>query len=203
MAEAFVYCWTDHKTNKLYIGSHKGDPDDGYICSSKYMMEQYENRPSDFTRQIIATGTLSDVRSLESAILKAENAARNPLYYNQHNADEKFYNAGYRLSKEHREKLSDMFAGREVSETWKKNISNGLKGHKVSEETRQKISVSVSASISGENNPMFGKKQSDSTKVLLSERAKNRRKVECIHCGKILDASNHGKYHGSNCKKVR
>ena len=31
MAQGFVYQWTDHKTNKLYIGSHKGDPDDGYI----------------------------------------------------------------------------------------------------------------------------------------------------------------------------
>ena len=43
MAEAFVYCWTDHKTNKIYIGSHKGDVNDGYVCSSKYMMEEYDN----------------------------------------------------------------------------------------------------------------------------------------------------------------
>ena len=36
MKEAFVYCWTDHKTNKLYVGVHKGSINDGYICSSKY-----------------------------------------------------------------------------------------------------------------------------------------------------------------------
>lgn len=85
MAEAFVYCWTDHKTNKLYIGSHKGDPDDGYICSSKYMMEQYENRPSDFTRQIIATGIERDIRKLESKILASINAAEDDGFYNRHN----------------------------------------------------------------------------------------------------------------------
>jgi hypothetical protein len=64
--EAFVYCWADHKTNNLYIGSHKGDPDDGYVCSYKYMMEEYNNRPSDFIRQIIATGTQENIRVFES-----------------------------------------------------------------------------------------------------------------------------------------
>ena len=24
--EAFVYCWTDHGTSKLYIGAHRGIP---------------------------------------------------------------------------------------------------------------------------------------------------------------------------------
>lgn len=39
MAESFVYCWTDHKRSKLYIGYHKGSPDDGYVCSSKRMLK--------------------------------------------------------------------------------------------------------------------------------------------------------------------
>jgi hypothetical protein len=32
--DSFVYCWTDHKTGMLYVGSHKGTIDDGYVCSS-------------------------------------------------------------------------------------------------------------------------------------------------------------------------
>jgi hypothetical protein len=69
--EAFVYCWTDKATNKLYVGSHKGLTNDGYICSSKYMLEEYKNRPDDFSRQIIAEGNLKDIRKLETKILQS------------------------------------------------------------------------------------------------------------------------------------
>ena len=54
MYEAFVYCWTDNLTNILYVGSHKGTEDDGYVCSSKYMMKEYKSRPdkhNDETRK--------------------------------------------------------------------------------------------------------------------------------------------------------
>ena len=52
---AFVYVWKDTFSNKRYIGSHKGKPDDGYICSSEIMMEQYNRNPASFVRQILAT----------------------------------------------------------------------------------------------------------------------------------------------------
>src|SRR5688572_18739869 len=92
MTEAFLYCWTDTKTNKLYVGVHKGSEQDGYICSSKLMMNEYRNRPDDFIREVVANGSYNDVRSLERAILKSVDAARNPEFYNRHNADSKFYN---------------------------------------------------------------------------------------------------------------
>lgn len=68
--EAFVYSWSDNKTAKIYVGVHKGAQTDGYICSSKPMMAEYRERPTDFTRQIIATGTLNDCAVLEVAIIK-------------------------------------------------------------------------------------------------------------------------------------
>jgi hypothetical protein len=42
LKEAFVYCWTDKLHNKLYVGVHKGNVDDGYICSSKIMLKEYK-----------------------------------------------------------------------------------------------------------------------------------------------------------------
>lgn len=90
--EAFVYCWTDHLKDMLYIGSHKGDPHDGYICSSKIMMKEYKARPQDFTRSIVAEGMFQDMAGLESIILQCADAAHDPHYYNQHNNDGKFYN---------------------------------------------------------------------------------------------------------------
>ena len=59
---------------------HKGSVDDGYICSSKHMMPEYKVRPDDFTRQIIATGTLNDCRALEIALLKKIVLDKNTCY---------------------------------------------------------------------------------------------------------------------------
>ena len=54
---AFLYKWTDHERNMFYVGAHKGHPDDGYVCSSKYMLEEYKERPEDFSREILLIGT--------------------------------------------------------------------------------------------------------------------------------------------------
>ena len=91
----FTYVWTDHKTNKLYVGVHKGETTDGYISSGKLFLSEYNLRPKDFTRKIVATGTYEDMVSLETAILKSVNAAKDPLFYNGHNSDGKFYNKGH------------------------------------------------------------------------------------------------------------
>jgi hypothetical protein len=89
--EAFVYCWTDHLTKKLYVGSHKGTTDDGYDFSSKPMREEYNKRPREFTRQIIAEGDYKTMKKLEVMILKAVDAARNPMFYNRHVPGEQFH----------------------------------------------------------------------------------------------------------------
>lgn len=106
--EAFVYCWTDHKTNRLYVGSHKGTIDDGYVCSSKHMMKEYKNRPADFTRQIIAEGKLEDIRILEGKILKASNARLDEQFYNKHDNDGLFFEGWKKgqFSEEHRRNMS-------------------------------------------------------------------------------------------------
>ena len=49
----FIYIWRDRKHNKYYIGSHKGQIDDGYVCSSKSMKQAYKRRPEDFKRRIL------------------------------------------------------------------------------------------------------------------------------------------------------
>ena len=101
--EAFVYCWTDHKLEKLYIGWHKGQPNDGYICSSKIMLQEYNNRPNDFTRQIIATGSPEDMSNFETTLLKNFNVVKDQSFYNMHNG-----NGFYHLKKhteETKEKL--------------------------------------------------------------------------------------------------
>ncbi len=146
--EAFLYCWTDTKSNKLYVGTHKGSTDDGYVCSGKLMLEQYDFRPEDFSREIIAKGLYDDMISFECAILKSANAAKDLGFYNQHNGDGNFF------CKYH-------------TETTKAKIKLALLNHKRTEEHSKAISLSkknkipkcvfTRRSFAGENNPNYGK----------------------------------------------
>ena len=49
----FIYVWYDILNKMYYIGSHWGYPDDGYICSSRWMLNNYKKRPQDFKRKIV------------------------------------------------------------------------------------------------------------------------------------------------------
>lgn len=147
--EAFVYCWTDKKTNKLYVGSHKGSIEDSYICSSKMMLEEYKNRPEDFSRQIVAEGTLSDIRKLESKILQSFNASSDSLFYNMHN------NNGVYILTKHTEKT-------------KQKIRQSKLGKPRSKNSIKKQSLSVL----GEKNHFFGKTHSVDFKIKQSKRQK-------------------------------
>ena len=68
MKEAFVYSWKNKTTGKIYVGWHKGFEYDGYVCSSKVLMEEYTANPDNFERFIIAHGTAEDMAALETAI---------------------------------------------------------------------------------------------------------------------------------------
>lgn len=160
MKEAFVYCWTDKLTNRLYVGSHKGTRDDGYICSSKWMLEEYNKRPEDFSRQIIADGDEPDIRRLEARILQSANAAYDDGYYNKHMNDG-FYFAGWTtetLTETHRKNMSiaatkrlrtpehmqKLHEGRRNSKNSPEHIDAIIKhntGRKMSDEAKQKMSL--------------------------------------------------------------
>lgn len=151
--EAFVYCWTDRKTNMLYVGCHKGQQDDGYVCSSKWVLEEYNKRPEDFTRQIIAEGTQDDCLMLETSILKSVDAKHNPEYYNQHNGDGKFIlKKGHTKkpwSQERREEFSKTRKSKESVEKWRKSYSS----YKPTQETLQKQKENTPR---GEKHWMYG-----------------------------------------------
>lgn len=49
----FVYIWLDRARKMFYVGSHEGEPGDGYISSSRWMNYEYRFRPQDFKRRIV------------------------------------------------------------------------------------------------------------------------------------------------------
>ena len=140
MAEAFVYCWSDRKTAKVYVGMHKGSFDDGYVCSSKHMMPEYKARPQDFTRQIVGVGTLNDCRALEIALLKKIVLDKDTCY----------------------NKVAGKFIV--MSEDAKERGRLAKVGKKASPETIEKMRIAHS----GANNHWFGKSHSEETKAKIA-----------------------------------
>ena len=96
------------------------------------------------------------------------------------------------------------------TEETKKKISSALKGRPLSEEHKQKLkkpkkwtpagkeACSKSSSLRKNN---LGKKWTSEQKRRMSEGAKNKVKMECPHCHKVMDASNAKKYHFDRCKQ--
>lgn len=98
--------------NKLYVGVHKGTPDDGYVCSGKLMLQEYKVRPEDFSREIVAFGSYQEMYIMETAILKAAKADKDPGFYNQHLNTGKFTTAGTRMTTETKNKIRTKALGR-------------------------------------------------------------------------------------------
>jgi hypothetical protein len=90
MTQAFVYKWIHQPTGMWYIGSRtaKGcHTDDGYICSSTIVKPMIEEKPHEWKRTILETGTPQDMRKLESRLLRELNAKNNLMSFNRNNAD--------------------------------------------------------------------------------------------------------------------
>ena len=76
----FIYLWYDKKLRMFYLGSHKGQITDRYICSSKHMLKEYRLRPNDFKRKIIEKCTESNLLIREQYWLNKIKSKE--LYYN-------------------------------------------------------------------------------------------------------------------------
>jgi len=88
--KAFIYEWTDVRTNLKYIGRHVGEFDDGYIGSGTIFRKEYDKRPEDFFRKILWEDiyTTDDIiKDKEDEILKL--ISNDELY---HGPNRKYYN---------------------------------------------------------------------------------------------------------------
>jgi len=65
----FIYIWRDKVRNMYYVGSHEGDPDDGYISSSHWLTSEVRYRPNDFKRRIIKLIDIQDMKTEEYRLL--------------------------------------------------------------------------------------------------------------------------------------
>lgn len=79
---AFVYMWINKDDDRKYIGMHTGKPDDGYVCSSVKLLDEYSECPTRFIRTILAYGSTEQMHELETMLLLTLRSKSSPLYYN-------------------------------------------------------------------------------------------------------------------------
>ena len=85
MEQCYVYKWTHQPSLKWYVGSRTArgcHPFDGYICSSRWVKPLIQNNPTEWIREIIATGSAQEMRELEKEILVLFAAHRDPRSFN-------------------------------------------------------------------------------------------------------------------------
>lgn len=84
--KAFIYQWTNSLNGMKYIGSHIGEPDDGYIGSGSYFKKAYNKYKDFFSRDVLeiieGENVCAKIKILEEDYLKKVDAANNPDYYN-------------------------------------------------------------------------------------------------------------------------
>jgi hypothetical protein len=184
--EGFIYLWFDKKHKRYYIGCHFGTIHDGYICSSKWMLDSYKRRPYDFKRRILQRNILREnINEQEHKwlqLIKEEELGIK--YYNLTNTrfghwtnldDEKRLTINEKISKNTKAAMSRDDVREKMEAVWEKNKdrvqseeekikrANSNRGKKRTEETKRKIGQANSMSLKG-------RKLSEETKQKLSDR---------------------------------
>jgi len=230
---SYVYRWTHLPSGKWYIGSRTSKnchPDDGYICSSKYVKPLIEATPSDWQREIIAYGSSKWMRVVEKELLHVSDARNNPQSFNRNNCTTPDVTSTQNKKRMHKEEKNIMVCAEDIDiyleQGWKLGFTDQVK-------TNMKIGHT---DVSGSNNPMhgmsrsgkdapfYGKKHSQQTIEKLKKpraaRAKQKMsefkigqlngmfgkkqpKTYCSHCDQYYAVNTYARWHGDNCKRVQ
>jgi|TARA_R110000851_G_scaffold61495_2_gene141700 hypothetical protein len=91
--EGYLYRFTDMKTNKVYVGVHKGYVGDGYWHSSTDLdfKKTFSDSNSILKFEILEYGNYAEMTVSERKILKDNDARNNPIFINKSNGSAKFF----------------------------------------------------------------------------------------------------------------
>lgn len=184
-----IYLITNKINGKKYLGKHSTlDLYDSYMGSGKlirFALEKYGIQ--NFEKEILFVfNNEEDMEAKEKELIN-ESIIQSDMFYNLAPGGQ----GGNVLA----------FADDKRKKLKSEKISQKIKGKPKSLEHRKAISL-FHADVSGNNNPMFGKTQTEYTKNKIREKSLNREKKICSYCGKLVDVSNFKRWHGERCKNA-
>jgi hypothetical protein len=143
-------------------------PDDGYFCSSREVKPLIQSNPSEWKREILATGDAAQMRNLEAEMLKQSDAKNDLKSFNRHNGDGKFTTLGRIEPEDMKQARAAKLKGIKKPEGFGDMVSAVHKGKSVSDITKQKIGIASTGRVqdtnaraknseknSGDKNPSF------------------------------------------------
>lgn len=171
--KGFIYLWRDSLKNMYYIGSHKGTPDDGYICSSSWMKKAYKKRPNTFKRRILERLDFFDRRELLALEHKwlslIDEGELGKKYYNLKKIPEGgdiVSSLSFEKRQRHKERsLRPRFQGLKF---WREE--NPERVREIAKHARSCVKNVKTRPMFGEENHFFGKKHTEESKEKMRKR---------------------------------
>ena len=216
----FVYIWFDRKHKRYYIGSHWGTEDDGYICSSSWMMQAYKLRPDDFKRRILAKIYEGKKNLLEEeykwlSLIDDEEILSKKYYNRTKHKNGHWMAEDYEKDVKRRisQKTKEAMNRPEVREKYLQGLksrNNRSSDIEVREKRRQSMigknvgkdnSKAVAASAEKRRGTNISEEHKNKIKEAGIMKSLNSKIITCIHCGAEGNPGNIGRYHNDRCKK--
>jgi group I intron endonuclease len=231
-----IYKTTNTVNNKFYIGYHfqKDDPYifDGYLGSGTLLAKaiQKYGKTAFLRETLYVYDNVADALAKEKELVDDNFLLAEDTYNVALGGGNPPSHKGIPKSDSHKKKIGESQKGKQISNEQRESISKSLTGRKREprpDSTREKISQALTgrkrtdsekanmsfnhADVSGENNPMFGKrgvdnpnfgrKNSSETLSLMKESAlKSQKTITCPHCSATGKRSGMQRWHFDNCR---
>jgi len=206
MKYGFIYIWRDRKHKRYYIGAHWGTEDDGYVCSSRWMLQAYNKRPQDFKRRILTKIYTNKTDMFDQEQYWFSMIKSNELKIKYYNINLKWEHWIYDEYKEKtvREKISIKTKEAMQRLEIKQKYQEGLKSRdnrssdiEVREKRRQSMIKTMAEKFPEEDRKKYLPNDSQEYRNLLSEKSKqlwsNRTEEQLLDIGSKISASLKGK----------
>ena len=201
-------------TGEYYIGIHRGELNDGYIGSGKLFLRKYNKNPNNFKRTILNVfDNYDDALKMESQLVNKNTIEEEKclnLKIGGEGGGSPWKNDSTR-TKNHSKNMLKRWSDtryrenvvKSMKEKWtdeykQKRLNEGSIGFPQEKIDRKKL-VETRRSGSGYQQNI-GRKLTNETKQLISERAKNRKHIKCPYCKKSGPTPQMKRWHFKNCK---
>lgn len=220
MKYGFVYIWRDKKHKRYYVGAHWGTIDDGYICSSGWMMKAYNRRAGDFKRRIIKTNITSRPETFIEemkylSLIKPEELKRK--YYNlnikNNEAWYKYPENVKKISEKISHRTKEAMNDPKVRERYLEGLKfrntrssdsnvrekrrKSMIGKNVGKDNSESIRISAEMRRGVPLTEVHKQKLRDTTHFSII----NNKKTKCKYCDFVGNLGNISRYHNERCRK--